>query len=521
MAVAPGVLLASRYRVQKIVGRGATGTVYQAHDVLLDQPVALKILNDDAARRGSLRSFRGEVGLSRRVSHPNVCRVHEYVEHESARFLVRELVQGRDLRALLRKRGPLAPELACDIALELARGLGAIHAAGLVHRRLSARHVLCDATPRVRIAGLRRARRLGTAPRKRRRPQGPVEYMSPEEARGQEVDGRSDLYSLGVLLFEMITGAPPFHGATPVLTRLQQIHEPPPLRGPRATRVPLRLVAFLEKALAKDPADRFGSAEELADALRTAARPVVPMEVGALPWAMPEDLLDEPLVRPLLSRSALRAVTAFAATGLVVAGTWWVARPRALPPSRQTAAVARPASPFVPAAIESPPADAFELLPLTVEESVPPPAPPQAPVPSPAAPTSRAGAPPRRASAPVRPVRLEPARSAALPPLESVAPAMMETSRVVEEPVAPEVVEVVPQNDAPGRLQIGVRPWAVVQVDGRSLGETPLAPLDLSPGVYTARIEHPDFQPLVRRVTVQAGETVRLQVDLAQDGVAR
>ena len=97
---------------------------------------------------------------------------------------------------------------------------------------------------------------------------------------------------------------------------------------------------------------------------------------------------------------------------------------------------------------------------------------------------------------------------------------VLETNRVAEEPVAP-VTEVAAEDDSPGRLQIGVRPWAVVRIDDRPVGETPLAPLDLPPGLYTARLEHPDYQPLVRKVTVRPGETVRLQVDLGEDGVAR
>ena len=511
MALAPGVLLASRYRVQKVVGRGTTCTVYRAHDVLLDQPVAIKVLHDaTATRQGSLRSFQAEVGLSRRVSHPNVCRVHEYVEHESARFLVRELVDGRDLRAVIRRRGPLAPELACDIALEVARGLSAIHAAGLVHRRLTARHVLCDATPRVRIAGLRRARRTGAAPRPHRRVEGPVEYMSPEAARGQAVDARSDLYSLGVLLFEMITGAPPFRAATPVLTRLQQIHEPPPLRGPRATRVPLRLVAFLEKALAKAPEERFGSADEMAEALRIASRPVVPMEVDALPWAIPEDLLDAPLGARFAPRAA-RALAFVSMAALAVAAGGLLMRGRPTRPGE--VAVVQPVSPFVPAAIESPPPEA-QPVPAT-EATV-------AQEPSISATARPASGPLRAAVAPpVRRARLEPRGVAAPTAPETVAPAVMETTRVVEPEVAPEIAEAPVRDETPGRLQIGVRPWGTVQIDGRPLGETPMAPLDLAPGVHTARIEHPGFQPLVRKVTVVAGETIRLQVDLAQDGVAR
>jgi hypothetical protein len=97
----------------------------------------------------------------------------------------------------------------------------------------------------------------------------------------------------------------------------------------------------------------------------------------------------------------------------------------------------------------------------------------------------------------------------------------MEATRLADEENTPEPPAPPAVDEAPGRLQIGVRPWAAIQIDGRSMGETPVAPLDLAPGVHTARLEHPDFQPLVRKVTVVAGETVRLQVDLAQDGVAR
>ena len=503
MTLARGVLLASRYRVQKVLGHGSTGTVYRAHDVLLDQPVAVKVLREaSAARRGRIRSFRGEVGLSRRIAHPNVCRVHEYVEDEGARFLVRELVDGRDLRAVLRRRGPLPPELACEIALELAHGLSAIHAAGLVHRRLTSRHVLCDATPRVRIAGLRRARKAGPSSRSPRAAHGRAEYMSPEEARGQRVDARSDLYSLGVLLYEMITGAPPFRGATPVLTRLQQVHEPPALSGPRAARIPLRLVAFLSKSLAKAPEERFGSATEMASALRAAARPAVPMEMDALPWAIHEELLDDPFV-PRLGRAAQTglALTALAAT--VWAGGWLAMRTREPHPSATV--VTQPASPFVPAAIESPP-------PATVEIADPPQPPPTVATPPVARPA---------AARPVRAARLEPRRLGPPPGEVPVVPAVLETSRLVEDATVPEMAEAAAADDSPGRLQIGVRPWAVVRIDDRRVGETPLAPLVLPPGTYTARFEHPDYQPLMRKVTVRPAETVRLQVDLGLDGIAR
>jgi hypothetical protein len=176
----------------------------------------------------------------------------------------------------------------------------------------------------------------------------------------------------------------------------------------------------------------------------------------------------------------------------------------------------RPASPFVPAAIESPPPDA-DAAPVAPE-----PVAPESALPGlvasarPVSGTLRGHAP-----LPVRPARLQPGRVAALPSLETVAPAVMPATRLVDEEVAPEPAALPVPDAAPGRLQIGVRPWAAIQIDGRPMGETPVAPLDLAPGVHTARLEHPDFQPLVRKVTVVAGETVRLQVDLTQDGVAR
>jgi hypothetical protein len=265
-------------------------------------------------------------------------------------------------------------------------------------------------------------------------------------------------------------------------------------------------VAFLAKSLAKAPEERFGSAEEMAAALRAAARPAVPMEMDVMPWAIHEELLDDPLV-PRFARAARTGLALSALAATVVAGAWLSMRTR-IPPRPGATVASQPASPFVPAAIESPPPARSEVV----------------EIPGPPAPPASVATEPVARPAPARPVRaahLEPRRLGPLPEERPVMPAVLETSHLVEEAVAPEVAEAAVADDSPGRLQIGVRPWAVVRIDDRRVGETPLAPLELAPGTYTARFEHPDYQPFVRRVTVRPAETVRLQVDLGLDGIAR
>ena len=237
-------------------------------------------------------------------------------------------------------------------------------------------------------------------------------------------------------------------------------------------------------------------------------RPAVPMAFCALPWALHEELLDDPLVPPFASRVLRAGIAASALVATVVAGAWIATRERPSAPSPASAASIVPASPFVPAAIESPP-------PQSGVAALPSPT-------APARPEEVARREPgRRAAAPpVRTARLDLRRLAPLPE-EAVVPAVLETSRVAEDAVTPEAPEAAAEDDSPGRLQIGVRPWAVVRIDDRQVGETPLAPLELPPGTYTARLEHPSYQPFVRRVKVRPGETVRLQVDLGLDGIAR
>jgi serine/threonine-protein kinase len=488
MDLAPGTILASRYRVSKRVGHGATGTVYRGHDTLVGEKVTLKVLGDEIAARPD--RIRRWVRLARRVTHPNVCRIHDYVEDGSRRVLVMEHVKGCDLRRLLRRRGPLPRELACEIAIQAAQGLAAIHAAGMVHRDLTPRNVLYDATGRVKITDFRFAACLRSGGR---RFVGKAEYVSPEQARREPVDAGSDLYALGALLFEMLTGAPPFRGATRQLTLLAHQYQPPPLAEQRAWRIPSRLLPVLEKVLRKRPQDRYPSAERLADALRAArsAGDAVALDPGPVPWALAGDA--DAWMGGTRRRAAL-GVAVTAAVVLAASAAWLWMRSRAL----DTAGARPVAQVTTPSPVETP---------ALVEAARPAPAEPAAPPPREARPRRPQG--PAATLAPA--IEVATVREEAITPIPGE-PAAEEDETEPASAISPE---------APGRLQIGVRPWAAVTIDGRQLGETPLPPLALAPGVYTARLDHPGYQPLLRTVTVHSGETVQLQVDLGTDAVRR
>jgi hypothetical protein len=527
MTLAAGTILASRYRVLGVVGRGGIGTVYRAQDLLLGGTVAVELLSGDvAARPERIRRVRRMVRLARRVSHPHVRRIHEYVEDGAVRVVTMEMFEATDLRRLLRD-GPLSPDLALDVAVQVAEGLSAIHAAGIAHRDLTPRSVMRDERGRVTISGFRRARRLRVPAAKPATSRAP--YASPEEARGEPVDHRSDVYGLGILLYEMLTGRPPFRGVTPSVTLYQQMYEAPPLGGEAGRRVPLGLVPVLQKALAKRPEDRHQSAEEMAAALRAVrqAGEGVAFEPGSLSWPLAAHTPEAASPR-LGWRGGSMVVAASVAVLAVALGTWLAVRGAIQAGPQPTGTVAERSS------AEPPPSGARTIPHETPPASDTAPAPERgtAGTPETAAPRS-----PRRGpETSQRPDEIAGTRRAAMPAGSVPAPdredpdrAAPAPARLTEPPIVPAVLE--PQAQAPahddeateetGRLQVGVRPWATIAIDGRTVGESPVAPLSLAAGVHTARFEHPDFMPLVRKVTVRHGETTRLMVDLDQDAIPR
>jgi serine/threonine protein kinase len=202
----PGRLIASRYRIIALLGRGGMGEVYRADDLTLGQPVALKFLPDEAARdQGLLERFKNEVRIARRVSHPNVCRVYDVGDVEGHTFFTMEYVDGEDLASLLRRIGRLPEDKALDIARQLCAGLAAAHAKGVLHRDLKPANIMLDGRGQVVVtdfglAGI--ADQIHGAEVR----SGTPAYMAPEQLAGKEVSTRSDIYSLGLVLYEVFTG---------------------------------------------------------------------------------------------------------------------------------------------------------------------------------------------------------------------------------------------------------------------------------------------------------------------------
>ncbi len=265
-----GSLLAERYEILGFVGKGGMGLVYKAQDRALDEVVAIKVLRADIAQSDELtRRFQSEIKLARKVRHRNVCGIHEYGQEQHLRYIVMELIEGVDLRKTLRERGPFQPADAANIALQVAAGLQAIHEEGIVHRDLKTPNIMLDAQGVIRLMDFGIAKQTegqgGADLTATGHIVGTPEYMSPEQALGQKIDFRSDIYALGIVVFELFTGDVPFRGETPLATIFKQVQEPPPLEKHASLSPPV--VAVLAKALAKAPDQRFTSATEMAQAL--------------------------------------------------------------------------------------------------------------------------------------------------------------------------------------------------------------------------------------------------------------
>ena len=266
--ISRGSLIASRYEVRRCLGAGGMGVVFEAHDRVLDETVAVKTLRADAAESPEVRRrFLSEIKLARKVRHDNVCGIHEYGDEEGLRYITMEFVEGVDLRRVLRRRGRLPQTEAFQVALQVARGLQAIHEAGVIHRDLKSTNIMLDAHGVVRVMDFGLEKQSGVDTTLLGAVMGTPEYMSPEQARGQRVDYRCDIYALGVVIYEVFTGAVPFRGDTPVAVIAQHLNDPPPLEGSAAAAIPRPLVPVLRRALAKDPAARYQTIDTLIEAL--------------------------------------------------------------------------------------------------------------------------------------------------------------------------------------------------------------------------------------------------------------
>jgi hypothetical protein len=262
---APGAIIAGRYRLVSMLGRGGMGEVYRADDLTLDQPVALKFLPAGVASDPErLAQFHAELRIARQVSHKNVCRLYDLGEYEGRRFLTMEYVDGEDLATLLRRIGRLPHDKAVDIARQLCAGVAAAHERGVLHRDLKPANVMIDGDGNVRITDFGLAVAPGDATAIRA---GTPQYMAPEQLTGGAASVRSDVYALGLILFEMFTGKRVFEAKT--FNDLLSLHESRTITNPSSMVRDLdpAIERVILRCLEHDPALRPGSALAVAAAL--------------------------------------------------------------------------------------------------------------------------------------------------------------------------------------------------------------------------------------------------------------
>src|ERR1041385_1314961 len=250
-----GTVFDGRYRIVRKLGTGGMADVYLAEDQELGRRVAIKILNDrHAADDSFIERFRREAKNAAGLSHPNIVSIYDRGEAEGTYYIAMEYLDGRSLKELIVGRGPAPVKTAIDYARQILAAVGFAHKHGIVHRDIKPHNVLVGPEGRLKVTD------IGTA-----------QYLSPEQARGAQVDQTSDLYSVGVVLYEMLTGQVPFTGDTPLEIAMKHLSEVPKPPSELRPEGPHDLDSVVLRALAKDPGERYQSAEEMdADLMRVA-----------------------------------------------------------------------------------------------------------------------------------------------------------------------------------------------------------------------------------------------------------
>ncbi len=293
-----------RYELHRRLGRGGMAEVFLARDQLLDRPVAVKVLFPEFATDPSfVERFRREATAVANLSHPNIVSVYDWGEADGTYFIVMEYVDGRTLSEVLRAEGPLHPDRVADIGSDVAAALGFAHRNGVVHRDTKPGNVLVTASGQVKVADFGIARAMTADPDDDLTQVGTVmgtaTYFSPEQARGESVDPRSDIYSLGCVLYELVVGRPPFTGDSPVAIAYKHVQESPVPPRHHNIELPVAIEAIILKCLAKNPANRYPSAEDLRADLRR--------------FREGSRILAEPVMAPPIDPGATSVVAATAA----------------------------------------------------------------------------------------------------------------------------------------------------------------------------------------------------------------
>ena len=495
-----------RYEILGELGRGAMGVVYEARDPVIDRVVAIKTI-DPKLSGDALANFREgffrEARSAGRLNHPCIVTIYDAGEADRVAFIAMEVLGGPTLRQTLDERSLSVPR-AVDIAMQVAYGLSFAHEHGVIHRDIKPANIVLVGTRRVKIADFGIAEIATAASTVVREVAGSPKYMSPEQIKGGEMDGRSDVFSLGTVMYEMLTGRPPFTGDSVSAIMFAVLESDPPPPGKINRRVAPDLDAIVMRMLAKEPDRRYANARELYRDLRRWQKsrgqdPDAPAGkrreavVAAVKPAAGDDTVIMPPegVAPHHRMPAWRraAIGAGAITILVAAmAAWWSAGRESAEHAREVAAAqarmdAQPA--------QAPPAMRFATPPATPSREVvvdtAPAAEPEIPKPA-----------PKLARTPPKP----------MPPAPVVTPA----PAPVTEPEPPrEVVAPPPPPPSAGTIQLAIAPWGQVYVNGKFRGTTPpMTALELPPGRHSVAIVYHTMPAFRTEVNVDAGATQRI-----------
>jgi tRNA A-37 threonylcarbamoyl transferase component Bud32 len=278
-----GEVLAGRYELQEVVGSGGMSSVFRSYDRDLQRTVALKVLHHRFTDEDEyVERFRREARMAAGLSHPNIVTVIDRGDHGDRPFIVFEYVDGENLKELVQRTGPLSVEHALELGIQIARGLSFAHQNGLVHRDVKPQNVLLNGSGQAKVTdfGIARSLSVERGVTQTGAVLGTADYISPEQAQGGKVDECSDVYSLGVVLYELLSAALPFSGDNFVAVAMQHVNQPAPAVSARRPDVPPRLEAAIGRALAKAPRDRFAM-DDLCRELETCLEEVRARGTGA------------------------------------------------------------------------------------------------------------------------------------------------------------------------------------------------------------------------------------------------
>jgi serine/threonine protein kinase/Flp pilus assembly protein TadD len=290
----PGVLFGGRYEILGVLGQGGMGAVYKARDRELDRLIALKVIRPELATDPAiLQRFKQELILSRNITHKNVVRIYDLGEADGVRFISMEYVDGEDLRTLLRRAGKFSPKEAIAVVEQVCRALDSAHSEGVIHRDLKPQNIMRDKHGRIVVMDFGLARSLGDSGLTQTGAiVGTLEYMSPEQALGTTLDQRSDIFSVGLIFYELLTGKAPYESDTAIASLMKRTREDARSASDVDASVPKSLSAIVSRCLEREPANRYHSAVELLQQLATwEANPNISAETLS-------KMIAHPVVRP-------------------------------------------------------------------------------------------------------------------------------------------------------------------------------------------------------------------------------